>query len=56
MLHRRHVVAHKEDCATGLGHIAHLAHALLLKRDIADGEHFVHQQDFRFEVRRDGEG
>ena len=38
-----------------LRHLAHLAEALFLKRRVADGEHFVDDQNLRFEMRRDGE-
>ena len=38
-----------------LGHVAHLAQALLLELDVADGQHLVDDQDVGLEVRRDGE-
>ena len=37
-----------------LRHFTHFPEAFLLKRQVADGEHFVHEQDFRLEVRGDG--
>src|SRR6185295_3882401 len=49
-------MAYKEHGPPVPGYFIHLAEALLLKRDVADRQHFVDDQDFRFEVGRDCEG
>ena len=55
--HRGEVVADEQHGAPlALPHLAHLPQALVLERLIADGQHFVHQQDVGVEMRRDGEG
>jgi hypothetical protein len=36
--------------------ILHLVETFALKAHIADGEHFIHDQDFRFEMRGDSKG
>src|SRR6185295_2097391 len=41
--------------AFGARDVADLAEALLLELRVADGEHFVHDEDLGLEVRRDGE-
>ena len=51
-----HLMADEDDRAAALGNFLHLAEAFLLEFEIADGEHFIHQQNFRFEMRRDGKG
>src|ERR1035441_1591074 len=57
VMDHRHVMAHEQYRATFLvGDFAHLAKALFLKCRITDSEDLVHQEDFRFKVRRDGEG
>ena len=38
-----------------LGHVAHLAEALLLELGVADRQHLVDDQDFRLQVRGHGE-
>ena len=44
--HRAHVVADEEHrAAVALGHLAHLAEALLLEVGVADGQHLVDDQD-----------
>ena len=48
-------MADEQHGASLLGHVAHFAEALLLEFRVADGQHFVHYEDFRFEVRRDRE-
>jgi len=47
-------VADEQDCAPGIGDIAHLAKAFALEIGITDGEHLVHHQDFWFQVGCDG--
>src|SRR5579885_1135532 len=47
-----HLVADKDDCAAASGDFIHFAETLLLKRQIAHGEHFVHEQNLRLEMRR----
>ena len=37
-------------------HLLHLAETFLLKRGVADREHFVDQEDVRLQVRGDREG
>ena len=37
-------------------HLAHLAEAFLLERRVANGEHFVDDENFRIEMCRDREG
>ena len=46
----------EDDGAAGAGDVAHLAEAFLLESDVANGEDFVHEKDFRLEVGSDGEG
>ncbi len=46
----------QHDGAPGASHVAHFAQAFFLKIDIADGQDFIHQQDFRLEMRGHGEG
>ena len=50
-----HLVAHEQN-RPALRDVAHLAEAFLLERSVADGEDFVHEQDFGLEMRGDGEG
>src|SRR5262249_44747495 len=50
-----HVVADEEDGAAVAGHAADLAEALALEGGVADGQHLVENQDFRFDVCRDRE-
>src|SRR5690242_8710976 len=45
----------QHDGAAGAGDIAHLAKALFLEIDVADGEDFVDEEDFWLEVRGNGE-
>ena len=53
----RHVVADKQHrAAVAARDLVHLAEAFLLELGIADREHFVDDQDFRLQMRRDGEG
>ena len=49
-------MAHKENGAAGARHLVHLAQAFLLKGKVAHGQHFVHQQNFRFQMGRHGKG
>src|SRR6185436_435650 len=51
--HRRHVVTDKKYRPPLNADVAHLLKTLLLKLRIADCEHFVDQQHFRLEMRRD---
>ena len=43
---RGHVVADEENGATAASDFAHPGHAFALKRGVANGEHFVDDQDF----------
>src|SRR3954465_11872957 len=52
----RHVVADEGDGASAGPYITHLPQTLLLKASVADGEHFIDQQDFRLEKRSHREG
>ena len=47
---------HEKDGAAFSGYVAHFSEAFLLEGGVADGEDFVHQQDFWLEVSGDGEG
>src|SRR5260370_958763 len=46
----------EDDGAAGAGDVTHFAHALLLKTDVADGEDFIDEENFRLEMGGDGEG
>src|SRR6266700_1353244 len=46
----------KDDGAAGASDVAHSAETFALKFDIADGEDFVDEEDFRLEMGSDGEG
>src|ERR1700693_395083 len=50
------LVADQDDGTAGVGHFAHFAQTLFLELDIADGEHFIDEQDFRLEVGGDSKG
>ena len=45
-----HVVGDQDDGATSTGDVAHLAKALFLKVDVANGQNFVNKEDFGLEV------
>src|SRR5207248_7624159 len=45
----------EDNGAAGAGDVAHSAEAFFLKVDVADGEDFVDQEDFRLEMCGDGE-
>ena len=49
-------MADENDRAAVLGHVAHFAEAFLLEGGVSDGEHFVYEQNFGLEVRRDCKG
>src|SRR5882672_744829 len=49
-----HLVGDEDDGSPRVSHLAHFREALFLKRDVADGKHFVHQQDLRLKMRGDG--
>ena len=51
-----HIVADKQHGAALVGNLVHFSQALLLKCRIADGQHFVDDEDFGLEVGGDGEG
>ena len=51
-----HVVAHEQNRAATLGDLAHPTQTFLLEGGVAYGQHFVHDQDLRFQVRGHGEG
>ncbi len=48
-------MADEDHSAAGAGDVAHLAEAFFLKIDIADGKDFIHKENFRLQVRGDGE-
>src|SRR6266852_3982221 len=48
------LMADEDNRAAGAGHVAHFAEALVLEVDVADGEDFIHEENFRLKVRRDG--
>ena len=48
-------MADEDDGASVPRDVAHLAEALLLELDVADGEHLVDEEDLGLEVRGDGE-
>jgi hypothetical protein len=45
----------KNNRATGLRNFAHFAETLFLKANVADGEHFIDEENFGFEMRSYGE-
>src|SRR5882724_11177961 len=49
------MVAYEENGSAFLCHLAHLSQAFPLKRSIAYGQNFIHEQNFRVEMRGDGE-
>ena len=51
LAYRLQLVADEQDRAAVAADVAHLAEALLLERGVADGEHFVDDQDLGLEVR-----
>src|SRR2546430_3183591 len=51
-LNRSDVVADEKDRAPLACYFAHLSQTLFLKLKIANGQHFVDNQDFRLEMRR----
>jgi hypothetical protein len=56
LAHSGHVVAHEQDGPPATGHPAHAVQALALEVRVAHGQHLVHEQDFRFQVRGHGKG
>src|ERR1051325_1278038 len=54
--HGAHVVTDEEDRPPAAAHTLHLAETFPLELRVADGEHFVHDENLRFQVRGDGEG
>src|SRR5260221_8567 len=44
------LMANEDDGAAGAGHVAHFAQAFFLKIDVADGQDFIHEKDFRLEM------
>jgi len=51
-----HLMADENDCAAAAGNVLHFAEAFFLEGGVADGEDFVDEEDFGFEMRGDGEG
>jgi hypothetical protein len=47
-------VTDKQDGSPFFRNVSHLSNALPLEIGIADGQDFVHQQDFRLEVGSNG--
>jgi hypothetical protein len=54
-LHGEHVVANEDDGASGIGDRPHLPKATFLEFGIANGQHFIHHEDVRLQVRGDRE-
>src|ERR1700687_5705016 len=50
------LVGDKHDGAAGAGHVTHFAEAFFLEVDVADGEDFIDEENFRLEMGGDGEG
>src|SRR5690348_13412906 len=50
------VMRDEEDGAAGVGEVGHFAEAFFLEFGVADGEDFVDDEDFGFEMGGDGEG
>src|SRR5438128_3345039 len=51
-----HLMSDKDDGPTGFGYVAHLAETFLLEIDVPDGQNFVHEKDFGFQVGGNGKG
>ena len=49
-------VGDEEDGDAARAQLMHLAHAALAEIDIAHGQGFIHQQNFRIDIDGDGEG
>src|SRR6266568_2906748 len=49
------LVADQDDGAASAGNVPHFPQAFLLEIDVADGQHLIHQQDFRLQMRGHGE-
>ena len=56
VLDSSHIVADKENRPPRFRHLPHFAQALLLEGRVADGQHFIHQENFRFQMSRHGKG
>src|SRR5437867_12446124 len=50
------LMGNEDNGAAGAGDVAHSTQAFFLEVDIADREHLVDEEDFRFEMGGDGEG
>jgi hypothetical protein len=50
------LMADQDNRPAGARDISHFPETLALKFDVPDGKHFIDQQDFRFEVRRNRKG
>src|SRR5882724_5326328 len=49
-------MAHEQNSPAFLRDLAHLPQALLLKRRVTDGQHFVHNQNLRIKMSSYGKG
>src|SRR5205823_14048434 len=49
-------MAHENNGASALGHVAHLAETFFLEVDVADGQNLIDEKNFRLEMGGDGEG
>src|SRR2546421_2720005 len=47
-------MADEDDGAASAGHVAHFAKAFLLKIDVSDSQDFIHEKNFRLEIRSNG--
>src|SRR5215210_1672890 len=52
----RHVVAAEQNRAPLLVQVAHASEGAIPEVNVTDGEHFIHDQYFRVQVRSDGKG
>src|SRR6266849_1488814 len=50
------LMADKDNRAAGAGYVSHFPQTRALKFDVADGENFIDQQNFRFKVRGNRKG
>src|SRR6056297_333511 len=55
ILYSRHVVAHKQNCSTAAGNLAHFSQTLALKLSVTHCKDFIDDENFRVEMSGDGE-
>src|SRR5580658_6331721 len=49
-----HLMTDKYNSAASFGNVSHFTQTFLLELQVADGEHLINQQNFRFQMRGDG--